>query len=83
MLAAAQNQHALAMQINDWIRREGHNLAAVAKAVDMSPTLLRDILHGRTHVYLADLHRIGAVLSLPLASTYMDPRFKRRPYTRG
>lgn len=65
------------------MRRRELSTEEVAGAVGMSPDLLRDILNGSAHVYLADLHRIGAVIGWEFLSTYDDPSVKRRLESRS
>ena len=78
LVSAAKNQHRLAQQVHDWMRRRGLTTEDVAQRIGMSPDLLRDILNGSAHVYLTDLHRIGAVIGKNFVSTYDDSRRQRR-----
>lgn len=74
---AAQNQSRLSQQINAHMRRKNISTGDLATELGMSREHLLDILSGAAHVYLADLHRIGAVIGLPYLNTY-DERWDRR-----
>jgi hypothetical protein len=69
LLAAAKNQHQLAIRVHIYRDRIGATTEDIAAAIGRSPDHLRKILRGAAHVTLTDLHLIADAIDCRVEAT--------------